>query len=91
MKENAMASRTSPPDTFGLWTRMVTGDQAPWGLLNAIDLNKGEIVWQVPLGEFPELTARGIPRTGTENSEERFHCGRVGIHWRIKGRKVPRV
>jgi quinoprotein glucose dehydrogenase len=21
----------------------------------------------VPLGEFPELTARGIPRTGTEN------------------------
>src|SRR5882724_285143 len=39
----------------------------PWGQLNAIDLNKGEIVWQVPLGEFPELTARGISRTGTEN------------------------
>jgi quinoprotein glucose dehydrogenase len=39
----------------------------PWGLLNAIDLNKGEIRWQVPLGEFPELTARGIPQTGTEN------------------------
>jgi quinoprotein glucose dehydrogenase len=39
----------------------------PWGSLNAIDLNKGEILWQVPLGEFPELTARGIPQTGTEN------------------------
>lgn len=39
----------------------------PWGLLNAIDLNKGEILWQVPLGEFPELTLRGIPQTGTEN------------------------
>jgi quinoprotein glucose dehydrogenase len=39
----------------------------PWGLLNAIDLNRGEIVWQVPLGEYPELTARGIPQTGTEN------------------------
>ena len=39
----------------------------PWGQLNAIDLNKGEILWQVPLGEFPELTARGIPQTGTEN------------------------
>jgi quinoprotein glucose dehydrogenase len=39
----------------------------PWGALNAIDLNKGEIRWQVPLGEYPELTARGIPQTGTEN------------------------
>jgi quinoprotein glucose dehydrogenase len=39
----------------------------PWGLLSAIDLNKGEILWQVPLGEYPELTARGVPLTGTEN------------------------
>jgi quinoprotein glucose dehydrogenase len=39
----------------------------PWGLLNAIDLNEGRILWQVPLGEYPELTARGIPQTGTEN------------------------
>ncbi|MCG8311228.1 MAG: PQQ-binding-like beta-propeller repeat protein [Cytophagales bacterium] len=39
----------------------------PWGTLNAIDLNRGEIRWKVPLGEFKELTARGIPKTGTEN------------------------
>ncbi len=39
----------------------------PWGTLNAIDLNQGELLWQVPLGELPELTARGIPPTGTEN------------------------
>lgn len=38
----------------------------PWGTLNAIDLNKGEILWKVPLGEFDELTERGIPKTGTE-------------------------
>ena len=39
----------------------------PWGTLNAIDLDAGEIRWTVPLGELPELTRRGIPRTGTEN------------------------
>lgn len=38
----------------------------PWGVLSAIDLNAGKIAWQIPLGEHPELTARGIPRTGTE-------------------------
>ena len=39
----------------------------PWGLLNAIDLSTGEYLWQVPLGEYAELTARGIPPTGTPN------------------------
>ena len=39
----------------------------PWGQLDCIDLNAGEILWQVPLGEYPELTARGIKPTGTEN------------------------
>jgi quinoprotein glucose dehydrogenase len=39
----------------------------PWGTLSAIDLNTGEYRWQVPLGEVPELTAKGIPLTGTEN------------------------
>jgi quinoprotein glucose dehydrogenase len=32
-----------------------------------VDLNTGEITWKVPLGEYPELTAKGIPPTGTEN------------------------
>ncbi|MBC7921125.1 MAG: PQQ-binding-like beta-propeller repeat protein, partial [Ferruginibacter sp.] len=39
----------------------------PWGTLNAIDLNTGEYVWQVPLGEYPKLAKQGIPPTGTEN------------------------
>nr|MCU0352911.1 PQQ-binding-like beta-propeller repeat protein [Cytophagales bacterium] len=39
----------------------------PWGTLNAIDLNTGEYLWKVPFGEYKELTAKGIPLTGTEN------------------------
>jgi quinoprotein glucose dehydrogenase len=39
----------------------------PWGTLNAVDLNTGEYLWTVPLGEFPELTKKGIPITGTES------------------------
>jgi quinoprotein glucose dehydrogenase len=39
----------------------------PWGTLNAIDLNTGEYLWKVTLGEYPELTKQGIPPTGTEN------------------------
>jgi quinoprotein glucose dehydrogenase len=39
----------------------------PWGTLTAIDLNRGEIDWQVPLGELEALTRRGLPPTGTEN------------------------
>ena len=39
----------------------------PWGTLNAIDLVKGDIVWKVPLGEYPQLVAKGIRNTGTLN------------------------
>ncbi len=39
----------------------------PWGTLNAIDLNTGEYVWKIPFGEYPELAAKGMTNTGTEN------------------------
>ena len=39
----------------------------PWGTLNAINLNTGEYVWKIPLGEYPELAAAGLKNTGTEN------------------------
>lgn len=39
----------------------------PWGTLNAIDLNTGEYVWKIPYGEYPELTAKGVPLTGAES------------------------
>jgi quinoprotein glucose dehydrogenase len=39
----------------------------PWGTLNAINLNTGEYLWKIPLGEYPELAAQGLKNTGTEN------------------------
>jgi quinoprotein glucose dehydrogenase len=39
----------------------------PWGTLNAINLNTGEYAWKIPLGEYPELAAKGQKNTGTEN------------------------
>jgi quinoprotein glucose dehydrogenase len=41
--------------------------EPPWGTLNAIDLNQGKIVWQIPLGEHPELAAKGLRDTGSWN------------------------
>ena len=37
----------------------------PWAELFGINANTGDIVWRVPLGEYKELAAKGIPRTGT--------------------------
>lgn len=39
----------------------------PWGTLNALNLATGEYAWKVPLGEYPELAAKGLKNTGSEN------------------------
>ncbi len=42
-------------------------NRRPWGTLNAIDLTRGEILWQTPLGTYPALEEDGYPPTGTFN------------------------
>jgi len=39
----------------------------PWGTLNAIDLNTGVYLWKRNFGEYPELSAQGLPITGRES------------------------
>ena len=40
----------------------------PWSELFGINANTGDIVWRVPLGEYKELTAKGIAKTGTASN-----------------------
>lgn len=42
-------------------------NKRPWATLTSMDLNQGKIKWQIPLGTYPELEARGFPPTGTFN------------------------
>jgi quinoprotein glucose dehydrogenase len=37
----------------------------PWTSLTAYDLNQGTIKWKIPLGEVPELAAKGFKNTGS--------------------------
>ncbi len=43
------------------------GINPPWGTLTAINLNTGNHAWRIPFGSYPELTAKGILNTGSEN------------------------
>ncbi|HYE31743.1 MAG TPA: pyrroloquinoline quinone-dependent dehydrogenase [Methylomirabilota bacterium] len=69
---DAATNVETPPYAFTGFRRWLDAEgypaiKPPWGTLNAVDLNTGEIKWKVTLGEYAKLTARGIPPTGTEN------------------------
>ena len=75
--DTARAKKTTdfpyiPPYISKVWEKLEDSDgypgiKPPWGTLNAIDLNTGDYVWKVPLGEYPALAKKGIPVTGTES------------------------
>jgi glucose dehydrogenase len=61
--------RTSPTGEYArFWdSQRLPCQQPPWGRLNAVDLRTGELAWQVPLGDAPQLEGSGITGTGTPN------------------------
>ena len=71
---NYIVSRRVPGVPASLLTSRIQGlpmIKPPWGQISAVDLNKGEIVWQIPHGgtpdvvrEHPALQHLDIPRTG---------------------------
>jgi quinoprotein glucose dehydrogenase len=68
----AKSALPAPLYTMAGYNRFIDKDgypgiKPPWGTLNAVDLVSGKLLWKVPLGEFAELTKKGIPITGTEN------------------------
>jgi quinoprotein glucose dehydrogenase len=67
-----ISSQPVPEYHFSGYVKFVDPDgypavAPPWGTLSAIDLNTGEYLWKIPLGEYPELAAIGMRNTGTEN------------------------
>jgi len=40
-------------------------NQPPWSELIAVSTKTGDVMWRTPLGEYPELTKKGITGTGT--------------------------
>jgi quinoprotein glucose dehydrogenase len=69
---SATSSASQQQYMLGSSTRFLDPDgypaiTPPWGTLTAIDLNKGTFAWQIPFGEYPELAAKGLKNTGSEN------------------------
>ncbi|HEY7500590.1 MAG TPA: PQQ-binding-like beta-propeller repeat protein [Vicinamibacterales bacterium] len=75
-KDSAATPGSKPPPTvpyrFTGYRKFLDPDgypavAPPWGTLTAIDLAAGKFAWRIPLGEYPELAASGMTKTGTEN------------------------
>lgn len=71
----AMAGLPYPPDVkapkryYTNWNVMPTINRPPWTSLVAYDLNTGKIRWNIPLGDDPELSPRGIFNTGIRQEQ----------------------
>jgi quinoprotein glucose dehydrogenase len=72
LPENVIAPGTVPsmskvtPEGGRFWqaSTKYSCAEPPWGELIAVQANTGDIAWRIPLGEYPELIAKGLKPTG---------------------------
>jgi quinoprotein glucose dehydrogenase len=62
-------SKSKVPTNFYTDPQGYPCNAPPWSELVAVSTSTGDIVWRTPLGEYPELTAKGILGTGTALNE----------------------
>jgi quinoprotein glucose dehydrogenase len=77
LREQAAAASDATPPTdpallqyrspfgFMITSSGLSAISPPWTTLTAYDLNTGTIKWKIPLGEVPELAAKGVTDTGS--------------------------
>ena len=89
--------KAEPPYAFGGFQRWFDREgypaiKPPWGTLNAVDMNTGEILWKVPLGEYRGTHGARHPahRHGELRRPGR-HGRRARLHRRDRRRDVPRL
>jgi quinoprotein glucose dehydrogenase len=71
----ASEPRSTPADTAYLnagFQKLIDPEglpasKPPWGSLTAIDLNKADILWRIPLGDYPQILEQGQSGYGSEN------------------------
>jgi len=69
-KQDALLEASAGDRYYSGFGFMIASDglspiKPPWTSLTAYDMNEGTILWKIPLGEVPELAAKGIKNTGT--------------------------
>ncbi|MCI0417696.1 MAG: pyrroloquinoline quinone-dependent dehydrogenase [Acidobacteria bacterium] len=66
----------------------------PWGMLHAVDLSSGEILWQEPAGEDPKLGVRGLSNFGPPLVTAGglvFHAGTTELKLRVHDAATGKV
>ncbi|MBL8174576.1 MAG: pyrroloquinoline quinone-dependent dehydrogenase [Bryobacterales bacterium] len=68
-KQDALLEASAGDRYYSGFGFMIASDglspiKPPWTSLTAYDMNEGTILWKIPLGEVPELAAKGFKNTG---------------------------